>query len=381
MKNNTSPVEFLDLSELDRVSAHLALGNEVKRAAHRRLKLTLDGLDGKGLSEQVSRVQTVRKMLEDRSKRTDFVGRAIESYLVCCSAWAEGTDLAKFQHPKLVDIRDVSPIDLALLLQLEPTGCQTGVFRQEDGSIILWHTEEDVDENTERFDKLRIVAIKSGEEIAHAFIYPDLLPGPAFSWTERGTALAVDSILAKANSPTGSFSNLIYWIVLFYHESLAPQAILAGLAPIMDGGAITTLSSGEEIRAERTEFVADDVMISRLDPRPGSYLFQSNVFSQKNSNMSRSFESIEPAKRRIFEAREIRTARAIKKLESKSLPDFYHMMTSRRGGEWAYANQDVKSHFLFKASRREFEVWVGAGSAKPNVLPTTYRHILGAEAD
>lgn len=375
MKNNLHQIEFLDLTLLDKIEAHFVLGSDVRNAVHRKLNSALDEIDTINLSELISKVKRIRRVLENKAKNTDLAGKIAQSYLDCLEAWAKGANIENFRHPK-IENRNISIIELALLLQLENVGCQTGVFRQENGSVIMWHTEEDVEEeNNPRFDKLRIVSLKSGNSVFFAFVYPDLLPGCAFSWTDRGIAMAVDTILANAKLSEGFFSNFLYWAVLFYNEELRPYEIITRFSPIIDAGAITIVLPEDNIRVEKMEFIANEILTSCLDSQPGSFLFQSNVFSTKNSRLL-SFENVQREKRRLFEAREIRTKEAINRLQSFSLCDFYAMMTSRKGGTYAYANKDVKAYFLSRVSKYSCEIWVGTGKAQPQKKPIIIRHFF-----
>jgi hypothetical protein len=65
--------------------------------------------------------------------------------------------LEHFEHHALAAFEPLGQIDLAMFLQNDCTGCQTGMYRAQDGSVVLWHTEEDVeDEPGSGFDLLRI---------------------------------------------------------------------------------------------------------------------------------------------------------------------------------------------------------------------------------
>ncbi len=370
------PVEFLDLTNLEIVDAHLALGKDVKPAVHKRLNFLIDRIGESQVFDEIEKVRNIRKTVEDRSKGQDFISLAIRSYLECCKAWAVGTDLENFHHSKLAKIKDISSIDLAIFLQLELTGCQTGMYRQEDGSIILWHTEEDVDEKSQRFDKLRVAAFRSGNKIVNSFIYPDLLPGPAFSWTGSGTAIAIDSLPVISNSTVGFFANLIYWIVLFFHEDLPVQAIVSELLPSVDSGAINIVGFEKEAHGEIFEFAIDQVKKRCLGSQPASFLFQTNISNSFNIKPDGTFYEAKSDKQHYYVSRETRTAQAVKKLKDPSLLNFFHLLTSMRGGEYAYANRDVKAHFLIKVTNDEYEVWMGSGMAKPNILPIKIKKII-----
>ncbi len=79
----------------------------------------------------------------------------------------DGLDLAQYSHPALnASVTcggPLAPYELALVLQHDNVGCQTGMYRYASGGVQLWHTEEDVDRKSgSRFDQLRVARFQIG---------------------------------------------------------------------------------------------------------------------------------------------------------------------------------------------------------------------------
>jgi hypothetical protein len=53
-----------------------------------------------------------------------------------------------------------------------------------------------------------------------------------------------------------------------------------------------------------------------------------------------------------------------------------NMLTSRACGKWAYANQHVKDYFICHQTPTETELWLGAGPAFKNDLPTVIKFMI-----
>ncbi|MCZ6678911.1 MAG: hypothetical protein O7E52_16890 [Candidatus Poribacteria bacterium] len=280
----------------------------------------------------------------------------------------------------VVDNEPISTGDLALLLQNDNSGCQTGVYREADGSVILWHTEEDFDKDGSRFDKLRIASFQVGApdriEKINAFVYPDLLPGPAYAWRSDNFVQAVDALFLKPNTHDGSMlANVASWITLRLGKAVEPKEVIETLGPFVDGYALTIVQGNDErVLASKIEFAGDQMLTSSLDNSTGSFLFQVNVFSKKGTSIAATYEKIDRKTRRRFEERIARTERAIAKVQRSNNARFclFKLLSSRLGGDDAYANKHVKSYFLNTVSHKGMEIWIDAGPAtiedKPKVI-------------
>ncbi len=385
VKARLGPLVFLDLTGYDLVTAHQKLGSHVQAAVHRALKRKLDAVD---------ELTFVKKMRQGRAcfariKRigsdpdaSEMVRLGLLEYLDCLRAWSEGAGLEGFDHPSFVtrvDGQSVSALDLAMFLQNDNVGCQTGLYRLADGSALMWHGEEDVTEG--RFDHLRI-AIFSLHDNAQAiqlraFIYPDLLPGPSFAWRSDGYAQAVDLIILRSPPvlAEGVLANVAAWLALRLGPALAGQDILKTLCPFYDGYALNALYLKDGCaRGAKFEFAGEHIIPHNLEQKAGSWLFQVNIFCQREKKELLALENLSSRSARFFERRLKQTWQVLadrdQVLPAEDGMDFFHRLhTSRLGGEAAYANRDVMAHFIVRLAPHEMEAWIGAGPAMKRDRP------------
>ena len=373
-KERLGPIDFLDFGELDLVAAHRRLGEEVKEQAQKILLRKLDRLDKPEFVERLRLARQGRGALAEKLHAPYIdprIRRALGEYLDCLSVWTAGAELGRVQHPLLSDLRvDGLPVlagDLALFLQNDNLGCQTGVYREEGGAVILWHTEEDVQETGSRFDKPRIATFRTGDgpEMS-AFIYPDLLPGPAYCWRSDGFIQAVDSLPLKPAPEAYVLANIATWITLRLGKAVALEAVIEALGPFVDGYALTVVQEkGGEVLADKIEFAGDDYLFSPLENEPGCFLFQVNIFSDKAATVAATYENIHPDHRQTLEGRITRTSRAIQRFtpSNNTATSFFRLMASRLGNDYGYANEDVKSYFIGRITPTGMELHIGAGPA------------------
>ena len=152
LKSQLGPIQFLDFTRFDLARAHYELGKQVSEQVWRILDWRLADIKPKRLAARLKQAKECWKSLQSRSKRQGVAGPlriAIADYLTCLEAWADGLDLAHYSHPRLKTWISgggpLSPVELALVLQHDNVGCQTGVYRYASGDVQLWHTEEDAD--------------------------------------------------------------------------------------------------------------------------------------------------------------------------------------------------------------------------------------------
>jgi hypothetical protein len=228
IKSRLGPIQFLDLTHFDLAHAHRELGKQLSEQVRRILDRQLADIKPKRLATRIKQARQCWNSLQDRAKRqgvVEILRVAIFDCMICLEAWAEGLDLANYSHPTMnawvTFGNPLAPHELALVLQQDNVGCQTGMFRYSSGSVQLWHTEEDMDRRLgSRLDQLRVVSVQAGTgsrvDRFHAFIYPDLMPGPAFSWRNDGYVQAVDTLLLN-NPPQiidGMLANIVCWLAL-----------------------------------------------------------------------------------------------------------------------------------------------------------------------
>lgn len=373
-KERLGPIDFLDFREWDLVTAHRKLGEVVKEQAQTILLRKLDRLDKAEFVERIRLARQGRGALVEKLHAPYIdpgIRRALGEYMDCLSVWTAGAELGKIHHKLLsgpgVDGLPVLAGDLALFLQNDNLGCQTGVYRENGGAVILWHTEEDVQEAGSRFDKPRIATFRTadGRQMS-AFIYPDLLPGPAYCWRSDGFIQAVDSLPLKPAPEAYVLANIATWVTLRLGKAIAPEAVIEALGPFVDGYALTVVQEkGGKVLADKIEFAGDQYLLSPLENEPGCFLFQVNIFSDKEADVAAAYEDIHPNHRQKLEGRVTRTSRVLRRLtpSNNTTIAFFRLMASRLGNDYGYANEDVKSYFMGRISPTGMELHIGAGPA------------------
>ena len=286
------------------------------------------------------------------------IQKALIAYQDALHAWATGAKLDEYNHElfdgKKIDGLPISGQELALL-QTEQLGCQTGIIRDEDKAIWLWHAEEDVEpERGTRFDQTRIFSFCYEDKQIHSFIYPDLLPGPTFGWRNDSYVQAVDTIYVKNDTSENIIPpNIATWLGLCLGGEVQITEIVDGLSPFENGYAIVCVfRSSDKVVGEKVEFASHEMEYSHLSERYGDYLFQVNMITNRDSWLKKNHEKINETVEALMKQRINRTEDALEKfVQAQNKIGFLHrLLSSRDGGENAYANNDVKAHFLCRAS-------------------------------
>jgi hypothetical protein len=374
-KEFLGPIIQLDFTAFDSITAHTKLGMEVQPQIHKILTKKIDGLSQAELIKKVRMARACKSaiIVKISSRHLDqTVKSAFIEYLDCLSGWVRGAQLDSFEHLNLnnliIDNRIVSGEDLAFLLQSEDTGCQTGIIRDSDNSIIMWHTEEDPEAaNGDRFDKLRLMSFKYKEKEITAFIYPDLLPGPAFGWTSEGFVQAIDTLFINIHPHQNALiTNVVAWSRLCIGSEKNSSELVEAFRPFRTGCAFITIQQTEEnIVGNRIEFAGDQWIASSLPNHSGSFLFQVNLMSEKQSEIALTNEEVPPLKRIVLEQRIARTHRALKVIANshEKVKCLLRLLATRTGGDFAYCNKDVKVHFICQASGMGISKFIGTGPA------------------
>jgi hypothetical protein len=381
VKDRLGGFTFLDFTGYDLQTAHRHLGKHVRPQVHKILSQRLDRLNPTKFSLLLKQAQSCAELLTDKlaDLRWDSViHRALQEYVDCLTAWGDGAGLRNFDHPALADHIPHCTLDLALFLQHDSSGCQTGMYRQADGSVILWHTEEDIEfDDGSGFDQLRLAAFNVGDEndpvSMHAFIYPDLLPGPAFGWRSDGYAQAVDTLHTREIPflKGGMLANIATWITLRLGPGYDTARVIESLGPYFDGYALNVVSvQGGEVRAEKYEFAENHILPNFLGEQTGNYLFQVNIFSQDEPDWVKQVEELPASDHKLYIQRMKYTQEAIHNKdflagEAVDMCFFLKLISSRSGVKWPYANTDMKAYFILHQNTQETEIWLGHGPALP----------------
>jgi hypothetical protein len=377
IKKNLGPILPLDCTHMDTISAHRLLGQEACAQIH---KILARHLDEQGSAEQAAtqirqarRYQSALKTRLKIPRLGEIIKLAINEYMACLSAWAEGAQLADFRHSRLpaeVNNLPVSATDLAMLLQEDETGCQTGVYREQDGSVILWHVEEDEGKIPDlRFDKLRLFSFRTyGGQIATGFIYPDLLPGPTFAWQGGNFVQAVDTLHIKpVDFDDSILPNTLAWLSLYLGTQTTREELAKRLGPFQGGYSLTAAHKNEgQVSVEKIEYANNAVAISKLGDNAGSYLFQTNILRDPSLPIG-AHEQASLESRALNGTRYARTARFMRVVQQSNpaQPLIFRMLQSCLGGDSAYSNVSVKAYLVCQMLPQKTSIWVGAGAAMP----------------
>ncbi len=377
----------LDYRALSLVDAHRRLGEEVRAQAHHILARKFRELTPEALAGQVRLARYCRDALHRKLEQAgEGIRRAaLEEYVTCLAAWTQGADLAAFEVEGLrearVDGLPLSGDDLAYTLQDDEPGCQTGLWRAADGSVLLWHTEEDREPLGARFDRLRLMAFSVTDHgrptYIVAFIYPDLLPGSAFAWRGDNYVQAVDSLNLKSKAPaSGILANIATWVTLRLGQGADLDETIRYLGPFADGYALNAAyADGQSARGRKVEFAGEYTHSYRLADAPGSFLYQANMFSDPTASIARLYGAVEPEKRRRLEERVSRAEAWLRALrpEADVPAALFHFLCSQEGGDYACANRDVKAYLIARCAVDRLQVSIGAGPALVEVKPEIFQ--------
>ncbi|NJD60892.1 MAG: hypothetical protein C3F13_06200 [Anaerolineales bacterium] len=383
---------WLDFTHASLPEAHRLLGQHVALQVHKIITHRLETLPPTRIAQLFDQVQHCKQALFQKvsdSHVEPLLRVALDEYLECLAAWSRGSGLDNYHHPALAPHQPIGSLELALFLQNDSTGCQTGMLRCDDGTITLWHTEEDIEtEPGTGFDQLRIASfnVQEGQRqvVINAFIYPDLLPGPAFGWRSDGCVQAADLLYIKplAQGTPAILGNIVTWLALRLGAAYDTQALIEAMLPTFDGYALNVATvKGGEVQALKCEFGASYSLQSKLEKKPGSYVYQANIFTDGADPRIQEIEDLVLEERRWFEdraenTRHLMEARGEAKADPGELRALFKMITSQVGEKWAYANQHVKAYFLCHLTQNEAELWLGVGPAFPDDKPTVIKIIF-----
>jgi hypothetical protein len=378
-RQRLGPLVTLNCTRLACASAHHRLGAEAQAQIHKILAGRLADLGGpEQVAAQIRRARGYQAALLERTRRAgldETLRGALGTYQECLAAWAEGARLTEFRHPQLTGAVDGAPVsaeELAILLQEDEVGCQTGVYRERDGSILLWHAEEDVEAVPgQRFDRLRLFSFRAcGGTVATGFIYPDLLPGPTFGWQGRDYVQAIDTLHVRpVEQAEALLPNTLAWLSLYLGNRISRAQLARQLGPFQGGYSLTTASQqAGGVSVEKVEFANGQVAASNLGTAAGEYLFQTNILN----DLSLPIGVEELTENRAWnEQRRKRTARLLGVIQRapEARPLIFRLLRSRLGGDSAYANPDVKAYLVCHLAGGSLSAWVGSGPAGVETPP------------
>jgi hypothetical protein len=377
---------YLDYRALSLVDAHRRLGEHVRTQLHHIVRRKFQEFTPETLNERIRLARhcqaAIRWKLEQPGQQAWRA--ALAEYRLCLAAWAQGAELAGLGAESLPELRvDGQPVsgdDLAYMLQDDDVGCQTGLWRAADGGVFLWHSEEDREPLGARFDRLRLMVFTIADHgVATqvvSFIYPDLLPGPAFGWRSDNYIQAVDSLNLKPKAPaSGILANIATWVTLRLGSSADLDDTLRYLGPFADGYALNAVyAEGQAVSGRKVEFVGGYRHSHRLGEAPGSFLFQVNKFTDPNASIAQLYEAVAPEKRQPLQARLDRAESWLLALApaADAGAALFEFLCSREGGDYACANSDVKAYLIAQSTGRQLQVSIGAGPALAGDQPEIF---------
>lgn len=381
-RKKLGPIKFIRITAPSLKDTHRRLGEILRPQINKILSKKIWGSTQEQLLNEVRLTKKIRGHLERKTVNpliNSRIRRGLEEYLDCLSAWSEGAQLDRKYHQVIHQVKfdgpPISNLDLGLWLQMDTTGCQTGMLRLKEGSVILWHTEEEIVPGL--IDKPRIVTFKTNCQECYAFVYPSLLPGSAFSWS-KNFFLAADFLYLKQNPKIGEcLANVASWLTWRLIGRVESEIIIKSLGPFFDGYALNFVKiSNGQIAGKKIEFAGKEILTSVLSNQANCFLFQINMISRQDSFLARTYQQFPKDKPDLKERLEKRRERTLimielmKTLERKITPvKILKMLASREGEEYAYANTDVKAHLVAKISRNKMKIWLGPGPALPNEKP------------
>lgn len=377
LRQRLGPVTWHVLTAPTLVEAHRDLGALLSGPALHAVTSRLRATAPDRLRAQLRGARASLRHLAQAAARPSVCAplrRGIAEYLDCLDAWAEGVGLSPGLAPAGSDPGSAQA--LALWAQDDNSGCQTGMLRREDGAVLLWHTEEDT---IGYLDRPRIVSFIAGGEALFAFMYPYLLPGPAFGWRD-GQIHAVDSLHIDRDGlagPTpGAPSGAASWLVWRLGAQVPVPQVLRALAPLVDGCAVNVVyadpAQEATIHGEVHEFGARARLRRRLGARGGARCFQVNVVSRRESLLCRA-ETLSAGARAAYDRRVARTREALSRAGRRvpSPQDLLALLAQRAGGHYAYANKDVMAHCI---------ACISPDSSRPRPRPRMELHIESGPA-
>jgi hypothetical protein len=381
VKQAFSQIHWLDYRSESLVSAHFFLGKEVSKQSQILLEKKIREMQPSEFQALISLTRTQLNHLQ-RLSLDQNKGEIANQYLQCLHAWAQGAQLSKINHLSLDAFKDgdttISDLEYALFLQNDSQGCQTGLYRDEAGDIYGWHTEEDVSDPGERLDRIRmaIFRVMDGDQPIdiYSFIYPDLMPGPAFAWRSDCFLQMVDSLYLRQIDGI-MLANIAAWCILMVGNIDLTAEIVTFFTPYMDGYAVNVVSNNRNrVSGLKIEFAGDSKAIQWLGTTPRDFLFQVNIISQRDGVFCQTYEEIDLGKLGIFIERDNRSKKAAScfHLFADIRQPIFELLCSTGPNHAGYMNKHVKSYIYFHMSHSQLEITLAGGPASPNDTPVFF---------
>lgn len=349
-------------------AAHQALGKNMRAEIAKVIQKKVATKTPKQFASEILFIRSCAEHFTSRvAKANAPLAKIGKMYIACLTAWAKGSGMSINLIPARyrAAVSDLTALDIAWWLQNDNVGCQTGMMREESGNVIFWHTEED---NSGYLNKPYLATFKiAGFPQTQAFIYPFLLPGPAFAWnTQLFQAIDFLYVGLKKRTP-GTLANIIAWMSLWYGEKISLQKIVAAFGPYFDGYAVNHIvAKGTKVQGEKIEFGVDATLSTTLGVKAGNASVQANCVSSATSTLFKKYNDSTAKKDWKLRQRVKRMNEWLanfKKTHNRlpAAEDLKGLLGSRSGKGYGFANTDVKAYVFGRVSKNNVEVNVDAG--------------------
>lgn len=372
-------LEIVEIRASSMEEAHEMLGHEVSDKAMEVLRGKIDGYsnyeDFQAEMEAMSIVYYEMIAKINSPETLELIREGLKEYLACLDARSRGMGIDTLENPFLEKYRvenengdDAMVYRLVgLMSQNDNVGCQSGMVRKGN-KIMLWHTEEDYEEEKgQRMDKPRLVKFDINGEIKYSFIYPNLMPGPAFSFGNN-FFYSVDFNYVKENEDPSILANIGVWVAWRLTNRIPPEEVIKNLSPFMDGYTLNYIwrsRDEEDFEAGKVEFGHGLTETYDLSDEP---LISVNKFDE--SSPLTEIEEIDDEEKALYDKRKSRARRATNLIESMTKEGIGALENLRRmtgfrsrqhGGEAGMAVDFTKAHLVAEITKEGLYILVGAG--------------------
>lgn len=360
--------------------AHFLLGQMYRSQIQYQFKERLKRTKKTALEKELDLMRKVRERGLELSQQLKanpdekhlLLGTAIELYFSCLDRWSEGAG--------------IDPL-YALWLQNDNVDCLAVMYRPDESTVVIGHTEEDTAGTYSQYPGFQpeIVVISSPfdpQRKISALMIPYLLPGSAYAYDNYGYFQSINGLYQTEN-PTGqALANMAAWLTAILGSQVDPRFVIQALLPFTDGYNLNVVyqKEGEDsLSAFNITFVHGVKEIRELGKEIGSVLVANNTLDEKIQPLTAPYqafiktEEYQRKKEIMLNAQDRlpRIMASLHKLVSLSSrqpsPEDYGwamaVLLSLKTPKLPLRNEKVVSTSIASLSPDGFRVWAGAGSA------------------
>lgn len=351
--------------------AHFTLAKQLSPQIQKLAKIKTEDTKPKDKKITAKCWEKIKAKQQELQATKPQIASLIGEYIASIEAWAKGAEIT---------------LEEALLLQNDNVGCQTFAIRGNNNEIFIGHTEEEI--NDERIDKARWLTFKVADQERQAFIYPDLLPGPAFSFA-NGCFMAVDALFCLASNKQkkegGFLANAAVWMLWRSGDQELAEEIIQSVGPFYDGYAINLLYLDQgKPTAKTLEFIGESpAIVRKLGEQIGDTNIQVNCSSVGAIKDLRPYEDLDEKdinglnnRTRIID-RALGLTQKITQVKDKGFsPEIIRRILSFKLGDedWpSLAAPFSRGHVSGQLSQTGFEMLIDSGPALKRESPYQFR--------